>query len=371
MSSETAGAILTIDLAALANNYTLLRDRLADTVECSAVVKANGYGLGIEAVAPALSAAGCRTFFVAQLGEAIRLRALLAQPDIFVLNGLAPGQESDFAAHRIFPALNSLAQIDAWSRFCRSGATPGDRAGAVVHLDTGMSRLGLPTDEFQELADNPGHLAGIDVRYVISHLACADEPDHPLNIEQRATFERLTAALPALPRGLANSSGIFLGSEYHYDLARPGVALYGGNPTPGRLNPMAEVIRLQGRIVQVREIDSPVTVGYGATHRAPGPMRIATVPVGYADGYLRCLGNRASGYIGHHRVPVVGRVSMDLITLDVTGVPPRECQPGCLVDLIGGRVSIDQVAEWADTISYEIMTSLGSRYHRVYRNGDA
>jgi alanine racemase len=234
-----------------------------------------------------------------------------------------------------------------------------------------MSRLGLPAEEFRELADNPGHLAGIDVRCVISHLACADDPDHPLNVEQRETFERLTAALPALPRGLANSSGIFLGPEYHYDLVRPGVALYGGNPTPGKPNPMAEVIRLQGRIVQVREIDSPVTVGYGATHRAPGPMRIATVPVGYADGYLRCLGNRANGYIGHHRVPVVGRVSMDLITLDVTGVPPRECQPGCLVDLIGGRVSIDQVAEWADTISYEIMTSLGSRYHRVYRDGDA
>lgn len=371
MNSDAAGAILTIDLGALVGNYTRLRDRVSGNAECAAVVKADAYGLGIEAVAPALAAAGCRTFFVAQLAEALRLRALLAQPDIYVLNGLLPGQEADFAGHRIFPTLNTLDQVDAWSRFCRSGAAPGERTGAALHLDTGMSRLGLPADEHRELAADPGRLAGIDVRYVISHLACADEPDHPLNAEQKAVFERLAAALPAAPRGLANSSGIFLGPDYHYDLVRPGVALYGGNPTPGQPNPMAEVIRLKGRIVQVREIDSPMTVGYGATHRASGPVRIATVPVGYADGYLRCLGNRASGYIGQHRVPVVGRVSMDLITLDVTGVPLHESRPGCLVDLIGGPVAIDQVADWADTISYEIMTSLGSRYHRVYVDGDA
>ncbi len=371
MSSEAASAILTIDLEAIAANYQLLQKRLGDVTECAGVVKADAYGLGADKVGPALQAAGCKTFFVAQLSEAVSLRSIVPEPDIFVLNGLMPGQETEFIHHRLFPVLNSLAQVDLWGQVARSSTTSTQHHGAALHVDTGMSRLGLPRDEWQTLAADTSRADGIDLRYLMSHLACADSPGHPTNGEQLRNFAQCQGVFPALPASLSNSSGIFLGTDFHHQMARPGIALYGGNPTPDSANPMAEVVRLKGRIAQVREIDSPMTVGYGATHRVTGPAKIATVPVGYADGYLRCLGNRAFAYAGRHRVPVVGRVSMDLITLDVTGVPSQDCQPGALVDLIGGPVPVDDVAGWADTISYEILTSLGNRYHRVYINGNA
>jgi alanine racemase len=236
-----------------------------------------------------------------------------------------------------------------------------------------MSRLGLPEDELETLASEPERLDGIELALVMSHLACADEPGHPLNAEQLARFSAARARLPTAMASFANSSGIFLGAEYHFDLGRPGVALYGINPTPGRPNPMRQVVRLQGKILQVREIDAPRTVGYGATHRAAGPTRVATVAVGYADGYLRSLSNRGSAWLGNQRVPVVGRVSMDLITLDVTGASPDSAHPGAFVDLIGPELSadpeltVDDVAAAAGTIGYEILTALGQRYHRIYQ----
>ncbi len=203
----------------------------------------------------------------------------------------------------------------------------------------------------------------------MSHLACADEPDHPLNRRQVDTFRKILARLPGAKASFANSSGIFLGPDFHFDLARPGIAVYGGNPVPGTPNPMAQVVRLQGKILQVRAVDTPQTVGYGATHRFTGPARIATVAVGYADGFLRSLGNSGSGFVGDIEAPVVGRVSMDLITLDVTSVPEDQCAPGCSVDLIGPRTPIDTVGDAAGTISYEILTSLGPRYFRRYIGG--
>ncbi len=240
---------------------------------------------------------------------------------------------------------------------------------AAIHIDTGMNRLGLPAPEADVLATEPDRLIGIDVRLVMSHLACADEPDHPLNSEQLTAFTAARTQLPTAPASLANSSGIFLGTPYHFDLVRPGAALYGVNPTPGRTNPMRQVIRLQGKILQVREIDAPRTVGYGATHRAAGSTRVATVAVGYADGFLRSLSNRGSARIGGQQVSLIGRVSMDLSTFDVTRVPREAAHPGALIDLIGADLSIDDVADAAGTIGYEILTALGHRYHRVY-SGD-
>ncbi len=388
-----AGAILTIDLDALAENYRRLRREL-NGVPCAAVVKADGYGLGLARVAPALFRAGARIFFVAQLGEAIALRGVLPEAaEIYVLNGLAAGPAAEFQAQRLIPVLNSLGEVADWQAAARQGGhRGGHQAGrplaAALHIDTGMSRLGLPAEELDRLTAEPERLEGIELVHVMSHLACADQPQHPLNAAQLAEFRaavaRLTAAPqappPAAPASLANSSGIFLGAEYHFDLGRPGAALYGVNPTPGRPNPMAQVVRLQGKILQVREIDAPLTVGYGATHRAAGPTRVATVAVGYADGYLRSLSNRGSAWLGNQRVPVVGRVSMDLITLDVTGAAPDSAHPGALVDLIGPELAadpelanpeltVDDVAAAAGTIGYEILTALGRRYHRVYRGG--
>lgn len=359
-----AAAILHIDLEAVAANYRLLRDRLQGAAACAGVVKADAYGLGAARVAPVLWREGCRHFFVAQAEEALALRSVL--PDeawIAVLNGPVRGAEADFLAHRLTPVLNSLPQIDAWAALARDR---GDALGAILHVDTGMSRLGLDARELDAVAGDHDRLDGIRLDYVMTHLACADEPAHPLNAAQRDEFAAARARLPQAPASFANSPGIFLGADFHADLARPGMALYGLNPTPEAPNPMAQTVHLKGRIIQVRQIDTPRTVGYGAAWRAQGPTRIATVGVGYADGFLRHLSDRATAFLGDTPIPLVGRVSMDLITLDVSALPPESVQPGTLLDLIGPNNPPDAVAEAAGTIGYEILTSLGSRYHRVY-----
>jgi alanine racemase len=367
-SEARAGAILRIDLGAVQANYHSLAERA--TGACAAVVKADAYGLGIAQVAPTLASAGATTFFTALPDEAIAVRQSLARvkpaPAVFVLSGLAVGSAADFIAHEIWPVLNSLGDIDAWAAAGRAAGRP---LSAAVHFDTGMSRLGLTNTEVEALATDPGRLADIDVRLVMSHLACSEDPDHPLNGEQLAAFIAGRNRLPKAPASLANSSGIFLGPAYYFDLVRPGAALYGINPTPGRSNPMRQVVRLQGKILQVRDIDAPRTVGYGATYRADGPLRVATVAIGYADGYLRSLSNCGSAWIGGQRISLIGRVSMDLTTFDVTGVPREVARPGALVDLIGPDWSIDDLAEAANTIGYEVMTSLGHRFHRVYTGG--
>ncbi len=359
--------MLVIDLDAVAANWRLLRDRLSGA-PCAAVVKADGYGLGAQKVGAALAAAGCETFFVAHIDEALALRETLPETEIHVLSGVLPGTGPLFVLNRLVPVLNSLQDVIDWVEFQKDSDStlPVD-----VHLDTGMCRLGLPADEVEVLKDRRDLLKTLQVRYWMSHLACADEPQHPVNAAQRDALRGFLAALPPAPATFANSSGIFLGSDYHVDLARPGVALYGGNPQPGNPNPMAQVVRLQARILQVRRVDAPQTVGYGASHRFTGPTRVATVGVGYADGYLRSLSGGGCGYVGDVRVPIVGRVSMDLITLDVSAVPEHLSRPGALVDLIGPHNPVDAVAAAAGTISYEILTGLGRRYHRIYRGDKA
>jgi len=363
-----ASAILTIDLDAIAANYQLLRKK-ARGAECACVVKADAYGLGMDRVAPALAAAGCSTFFVAQTGEGIALRNLLPEATVHVLNGLAGTAAQVFAEQRLVPVLNSLAEIEEWSRFCRRCGTA---VAANIHADTGMSRLGLTEHEVALLAAEPARAQGIAVSYVMSHLACAEEQDNPLNRQQLAAYHQALAALAPSFSGkasFANSSGIFLGSDYHFDMVRAGAALYGISPVSGQPNPMAQVVSLQGKIMQVREIDTPQAVGYGATHRAAWKETIATVAIGYADGYPRSLSNNGGGYIGSIRAPVVGRVSMDLTTLDVSRVPNDRARPGDFLEFIGPHNPIDQVAADAGTIAYEILTNLGPRYHRVYTGG--
>ena len=353
---------LTIDLDALAANYKLLSDRSAPA-SCAAVVKANGYGLGLEAVSQTLAATGCSSYFVALLDEGIALRSLLPSVEIFVLNGVSEGEAQEFHRHRLIPVLNDLDQIEIWSRTPPAeGAHP-----AALHFDTGMARLGLTPAETERLIAEQDRLADVAITCLTSHLACADEQEHPLNQAQRERFAAIVAIFPAMRASLAASSGIFLGREWHFDLVRPGAALYGVAPTKNAPNPMRQVVKLQGKILQVRAVDTPQTVGYGATHRLAGPSLIATVAAGYADGYLRSLSGRGTAYIGDTRVPVVGRVSMDLIALDVTDV--SQAKPGDMVDLIGPRHDINALAAEAGTIGYEILTSLGERYRRHYTGG--
>lgn len=375
-SAHTAGAILTVDLDGIVENWRTLQARVAPA-DCAAVVKADAYGLGVAAVAPALQAAGCRDFFVATIDEGLALREILtpgaatdpecAPPaDIYVLNGLIPGCEDALIARAVQPVLNDLLEVDAWTAAARRH---GRALPAALQLDTGMSRLGLTPDDQQIVTNDPQRLAGIRLTAIISHLACADELAHPLNVSQLNCFRDILTRMPPARASLANSAGIFLGLGYHGRLVRPGIALYGGAPLPYQANPMRPVVRLDARVLQVRAIDAGTTVGYGATHQSAARERIATLSAGYADGILRSLSNRGTGYVGEKLVRLVGRVSMDLMTFDVSAVPESEVQPGTFVELIGPHVPIDTVAAEAGTIAYEILTSLGRRYHRVYTRG--
>ena len=363
---HTAGALLTIDLDAIVANWRLLKQRVG-RADCAAVLKADAYGLGAAQVAPSLAAAGCRQFFVAHLDEAIVLKPLLpADATLSVLHGPTPGSEAEFVARGLRPVLNSLAQIDAWRRL----ALRLDRElEAIVQVDTGMARLGLEAAELQRLAADAQSLLGIRVACVMSHLACAEQPAHPANAAQRELFVAARRMLPSAPASLANSSGIFLGADHHFDLVRPGAALYGIAPVAGAPNPMRPVLRLEGRVMQTRDIAAGTPVGYGEAWRSPQATRIATVSVGYADGWLRALGGRASAWFGDLALPIVGRVSMDTLTLDAGALPEGALAPGSLVELIGAHQGVDAIAEAAGTIGYEILTSLGSRFARRYVGG--
>jgi alanine racemase len=362
VSFDQAGAILTIDLGAVRENYRLLRDRL-DGAECAAVVKADGYGLGAAEVASALLKDGCKVFFVAQAAEGISLRqALGGGPDIYVLNGIHPGAEDDCADAGLIAVANSAAQLAAWQSVARRRR---QRLPVAVQVDSGMSRLGMPLAEVESIGR--GALDGLDLKLVMSHLACADEPGSPANEAQRRAFETLRRKLPDAPASLANSSGIFLGGAFHYELARPGVALYGVNPTPWQDNPMRQAVQLDAKIIQTRDLGPDIGVGYGHSFRTTGPLRLATIALGYADGWPRRAA--AAAWHGGKRLPFAGRVSMDSIILDVSALDPEELRPGDLVELIGDRQTVDDIARLSGTIGYEILTGLGRRFHRRYEGG--
>jgi len=366
-----AGGILHVDLDAVAANFRRLA-REAAPAACGAAIKADAYGLGMARVAPVLARAGADPFFVATLDEALALRCVLTEAGfphrtIQVLNGLPPTDGDVLLAHGLTPVLNSLAEVERWRALARER---GETLPAALHLDTGMSRLGLPDDEAARLVRQPERLHGLRLTAVMSHLACADEPDHAENGAQLARFRTAAQRLPGAPRSLANSAGTFLGAAYHFDLVRPGAALYGINPTPGQPSPVSPVVRLQGRVLQVRQIDRYRGVGYGSTHRADRPTRLATVGVGYADGYPVAASNRGRASVAGERAPVVGRISMDSLILDVTDIAADRVAPGDLVDLLDDTHDIDALAAAADTIGYEILTGLGARLHRSYHGGD-
>ncbi len=289
------------------------------------------------------------------------MRAVQPGATIYVLDGLLPGAAAYYAGFDLRPCLSSLAEIEEWAAFCRASKR---RLNAAIHVDTGMSRLGMPEAEVEALAADPRALDDLEVSLVMSHLACADEPQHPANEAQRREFDRLRAMLPAAPASLANSSGIFLGADYHHQLARPGAALYGVNPTPGQENPMLPVIRLQARVIQTRRVEKGAGIGYGHTATAEGPQRLATISLGYADGWHRCAASAAR--FDGVELPFIGRVSMDSIILDISALPEGRLQPGDLVDLIDARQTIDDVAGSYGTIAYEVLTSLGHRFHRIH-----
>jgi alanine racemase len=364
---DLAGAVLTIDLVALKENWRVL-DARAGTAECGAAVKGNAYGLGITPVAKTLWEAGCRSYFVARPKEGEELRAILPEATIYVLDGLFAGQAEFYAKLNLCPALISIEEAREWAGF---GRVYGRKLPCAIHVDTGINRLGFSLPEFDALLADQFTMEGLNVSLLMSHLACADDPAHGLNKRQAEAFAAVRAKLPGVQASLANSSGIFLGGGFTHDLVRPGIALYGGNPTPGMPNPMKAVAHLEGTVMQVRHVKPGETVGYSATWEAMRPSRIAVLGAGYKDGVPRALSSKgqdgpAQVFINGRRCPVVGRISMDMMGVDITELMPHSVVRGTRAEILGSNILIDEAAAWAGTISYELLTRLGSRYARLY-----
>lgn len=366
--AELYGGRLTIDLNAIAANWSDLNKRLIGETECAAAIKADAYGTGQAKVGPRLFEAGCRTFFTAVPTEAVELRQILPEATIYVLDGLLPGTAEHFLGQNIRPVLGSLEELEEWAGICRSA---GKSLAAAVHVDTGIHRLGLSPQEFQASMQNKELLGPFVPSLIMSHLACGSVPDHPMNREQLDRFRELTAPFPSIPKSLANSAGILMSSEYHFDLVRPGIALYGGMAIETAPNPMKPVAKVEAKIMIVRDVPQGDTIGYGAKQTAHRPLKNAVIAAGYADGMLRRASSsddRPGGFgmIGGHKAPILGRISMDMITLDVTDVPEHLLRRGAFVEMLGPNVAAAEIAAYAETIDYEYLTSLGRRFERVY-----
>ena len=364
-----ATGVITIDLDAVHANWRALAALVAPA-ECAAVVKADAYGLGAAKIVPALARAGCRTFFVATPEEGHAARLLVPEARLFALDGLFPGAAPLLLGADVAPVLSSLAEVEDWAR---EAARVGRPLPAALQIDSGLNRLGLPESEVQALAAQPALLGALDLRLVMSHLASADDPADPNNEAQRAAFERRRALLPPAPASLAASDGLMLGPDYHFDLVRPGYALYGGQAFRGGATPVSPVVTVRARVLQVRTLETGSSVGYSATWRARRPTRIAVIAAGYADGIARALSApsdtaAAMVVVAGQRAPIVGRVSMDLITVDVTDVA-GEIRRGDLATLIGPGLTIEAMGTAAGTIGYEVLTRLGPRFVRQYTGG--
>ncbi|MEM9385736.1 MAG: alanine racemase [Pseudomonadota bacterium] len=358
------GGWVDVDLTALGSNYRTL-SRLALPARCAATVKADAYGLGLAPVVTQLWAEGCRCFFVANSHEALALRELQATAEVYVFNGVGANDAAALARARLRPVLNSVEQVHLWRM--QAALMGGVALPCALHLDTGMNRLGLGAEDWRALLASDGWRAGLDVKLLMTHLASAHRGEHDAHTARQVlAFAELREALPDVPTSIGNSAGTLLGAATRGDLVRPGIALYGANPFDARPHPMREVARVYGRVLQVRTVGAQGSVGYGGAFTAAPGARLATVGVGYADGYRRELGNRAQASVAGVRVPVVGHVSMDLLTLDVSAVPEAEVGPGARATLIGGEVPLEEVALAAHTIPYEMLTGLGPRLPRLY-----
>lgn len=364
-----ATGLLTIDLDAIVANWRKLGSQ-AIPADCAAVVKADAYGCGITQVSRALAKAGCRTFFVATLDEARAVREVTPTSTIYVLNGFFPGSGDQYAKFDCRPVLGDAVELAEWDAF---RATSGWEGLAAVHVDTGMNRLGFCIADAQALeARIKGGKHGFAL--VMSHLVNAEMLGDSVNGRQVTAFREIASLFSGVPASLANSSGIFLGSQFHFDLVRPGAALYGVNPTPEADTPMQPVVDLKARVAQVRTIEKGETVGYGGTWTARQQTRLAIISAGYADGYFRAAGGidnlrSAEVIAAGQRCPIAGRISMDLLAIDITALPPGAIRRGGMVTLIGDGITVDELGRHFDTIGYEVLTSLGRRYVRAYKGG--
>jgi len=365
---KISNSFLEINIDSIIRNYHLINNKVGNT-ECAAVLKADAYGMGASVIAKALDRAGCSTFFVATIDEGIELRACFNKSEnkIAVLSGLLEGSEDIFYNNKLTPVLNDTEQIRKWGIYNRQKKIP---APSILHIDTGMNRLGLTISEFYDIIKETTELKKLHVGWIMSHLACGDQPRDIMNKKQLSAFLKAKKNFPNVKASLANSAGVFLGQSYHLDMVRPGIALYGsgsGSIPPNLLEP---VIKLYSRILQIRTLNSGASVGYGASYRVSKATRVATVGLGYADGYLRSLSNCSWVFFNGVRLPVIGRISMDYITIDITKIANEKIKTGDFIEIIGDKFTLDDLATVANTVPHEVLTRLGTRHHRIYRNTD-
>jgi len=357
-------AILEIDLKGLTSNYNTLNKKLSDGTECAITIKANAYGIGDKSVLSKLIKSGCKTYFVAHLSEAVRLRSYSKKIKIFSYHGINKDNLKYFKNYDIIPVINNLEQLRLVNKFNLKNKI---YKGVAIHFDTGMSRLGLDEEETDWLIKNIKKFNHIKLELIMSHLACADKPKHPMNLRQLKKFTAISNSFKNIKASLANSAGIFLGKKYHFDMVRPGIAIYGGNPLLSKKVDLRNVVSLKVKIIQIRKIKKNDTVGYGASYRAKKEMVIGTIPIGYADGFNRKYTNNLSVRLNNKPINVIGRISMDLITIDLTKfLNLAKSKKDTYVDVFNKTYDINQVSNNVGTIPYEILTSLGNRYKIKY-----
>lgn len=365
----SATGVIHVDLAELKRNWQAMRD-LVHPVECASVVKADAYGLGANHVIPCLHQAGCQSFFVATPREAHQTRKLVPTSDIYVLDGLMPGTADALGQLNAVPVLSSAAEVEDWAKYAQQCGKP---LKAALHIDTGLNRLGVSPGDVQSVQES-GLLAHLDLHLVMSHLACADEPYHAQNENQLSAWNAAVSGLANTKTSLAASDGALLGPAFRLKMVRPGYAIYGGQASQGPTAPVKPVVSVHARVLQVRDVPPGGTVGYSATFQAMRPMRIATIAAGYADGVFRAASatNDVKGgsvAFEGELAPIVGRVSMDLITVDITDhTKPDAIVRGAWAELIGPNLPLETVGQGAGTIGYEVLTNLSRRFHRVYLN---
>lgn len=364
MQDIDKNTVLNINLKSIKNNYKKIKKKVNSNCIVAATVKANAYGLGIKKIVPKLYRSGCRYFFVATTNEALEVRKVNKSISIFILNGLVTSDLSIIHKYNLIPIINNLSEL---KRIEKYQVKIKKSLKIAIHFDTGMSRLGLDKNETKLILENKEKYINFsNVVLVMSHLACADTPSKKKNSYQLENFCKIIKYFPNTKHSLANSAGILLGKKYHFDMVRPGISLYGGNPLKDSKNIYDNVINLKAKIIQVRNISKNDTIGYGATFKAKKNMIIGTVPLGYADGFSRLFSNNFEGYIGHQKISIVGRVSMDLITFDVTNVKGISKNKNVYVDIIGNKNNINNICKRISTIPYEVLTKLGKRYNRTY-----
>ena len=365
---KISNSFLEINIDSIIHNYQLINNKVGNT-ECAAVLKADAYGMGASVIAKALDKVGCSTFFVATIDEGIELRACFSKNEnqIAVLSGLLEGSEDIFYSNKLTPVLNDTEQIKKWAIYNKQKKIS---APSILHVDTGMNRLGLTINELYDIIKKPTELKELHVEWIMSHLACGDQPRDIMNEKQLSVFLNAKKEFPNVKASLANSAGVFLGQSYHLDMVRPGIALYGSGSGSIPSNLLKPVIKLYSRILQIRTLNSGASVGYGASYRVSDATRVATVGLGYADGYLRSLSNCSWVFFNGVKLPVIGRISMDYITIDITKIASEKIKTGDFIEVVGDKFTLDDLATVANTVPHEILTRLGTRHHRIYRNTD-